>query len=192
MSFDASPAPEPPVAPDARQNARFYVVSSQKFLVLYFMTMGAYELYWFYKNWRLLRDSTNNAEIWPIARGVFAIFFVHALYREVAAKDPQHSRVINWSPSSSATMLVVLMIGSRLMERLSANDIGVPITNVLYLLSLVPLALLMWKAQYVINGVCGDPDGESNDHYTAANYCWIVLGAFVWLIVLAGLRQAGA
>ena len=29
----------------------FYVVSPKKFWVLFIATMGAYEPYWFYKNW---------------------------------------------------------------------------------------------------------------------------------------------
>ena len=68
----------------------FYVVSTLKMMVLFIATLGAYQLYWHYKNWRNhqqkdLAEGGTDADIWPWLRMIFAVFFVHSLFREVKA-----------------------------------------------------------------------------------------------------------
>ena len=48
---DENPVP-PPVAP------LFFTTSPLKLIVMSICTMGIYDLYWFYKNWKLVRERT--------------------------------------------------------------------------------------------------------------------------------------
>ena len=33
---------------------------------------------------------------------------------------------------------------------------------------------------------CGDPAGESNSRLTGANWVWLILGGFLWILVIIG------
>ena len=54
-------------------------VSPLKLGVLSILTLGLYELYWFYKNWKLARDE-GGAKVRPFWRAIFAIFFAPSLF----------------------------------------------------------------------------------------------------------------
>lgn len=167
----------------------FYVVSVKKFSILYVATLGLYGLYWFYKNWacyksQWARDDPDREDPWPIARAIFAVFFVHSLFTEVKILGRDKPTVDAWESGKHATQLVVLMIAAQLMDRLASRDIGTPYTDLLALIILVPILLLSAIAQEKINVSCNDPLGDSNNRFTAANYTWIALGAIVWCLVL--------
>lgn len=167
----------------------FYVVSVKKFSVLYIATLGLYGLYWFYKNWacyksQWARDDQDREDLWPIARAIFAVFFVHSLFREVKALGRNKPMVEAWQSGKHATQLVVLMVAAQLMNRLAHRDIGTPYTDLLSLTILAPLVLLFAIAQEKINVSCNDPLGDSNNRFTAANYTWITVGAIFWCLVL--------
>ncbi len=67
---------------DGGVTAEFYVVSLRKFNILFFCTFGVYSIFWFYKNWRIIKTKQNR-EIWPVPRAIFSIFFAHSLFREI-------------------------------------------------------------------------------------------------------------
>src|SRR5689334_3319399 len=95
-------APEAPLAEAEERVAEgsFYVVSPMKFLIMMVGTMGLYTLYWFYKNWSLL--NRKHKAYWPVMRAVFAIFFTHALFREVdgALRREGRHMTFSWSPGA--------------------------------------------------------------------------------------------
>jgi hypothetical protein len=169
------------------ETAGFYIVSKKKMILLFVLTLGIYQVYWFYRNWRLYKQSTGE-KIWPLPRAIFAIFFVHALFR--AANDQRDrgpAKLPAWNHSQQATIIVLLLIISQVLDRLSNNSIGSPITDCMALLLLVPLVACFASAQQKINEACGDPLGESNSRFTAANYIWMLIGVLLWTLVGAGI-----
>lgn len=172
---------------DPSETSRFYVVSKRKMILLFILTLGSYQIYWFYRNWRLHRQATGE-KIWPLPRAIFSVFFVHALFREV---DNQRNRgpvrLSAWNHGSQATILVLLLIISNVIDRLSAKSVGSPITDYLSLLLLFPVVACLASAQERINEACGDPLGESNSKFKVANFFWMVLGGLMWTLVGYGL-----
>ena len=167
-------------------NAAFYVVSIKKFLTLYIATLGAYQLYWFYRNWSLYRDKYKE-KIWPVPRAVFSIFFVHALFRYVRATIDREGKRIDWDPRSNATMLVVLIILSNMLNRASMRLDSEWFVDLASTIILAPSAYVFFKAQVAVNLSCGDPEGSHNGEFTTANFLWIGLGGLLWIAVIAGL-----
>lgn len=170
----------------------FYIVSRKKLAILFIATLGMYTVYWFYKNWsnyknRISDNFGDDRSIWPVPRGIFAIFFTHALFREVKAYGHDKATVAEWNNESQATKLVLTMIVSNVLDRLSYRSIGSPYTDVASLLILAPLLAQVLSAQQMINVSCGDPNGESNSRFTNANYAWIVLGLLIWILVIFGI-----
>lgn len=173
-------------------NALFYVVSTRKFLVLYLLTFGLYGVYWFYQNWaRYNRNSPYAAragnKLWPLPRAIFSVFFTHDLFRKIKTNAGLDPKVGAWSQKSDATFLVVLLLVSNMLDRAANKSLGSPVTDILSLLILLPLAHYLTRAQEMINICCRDPQGRTNAAFTAANYAWMVVGALLWVVVLIGL-----
>lgn len=164
----------------------FYVVGFLKFLLLYVATMGVYSLYWFYKNWSNYKADTRE-DIWPVPRAIFSIFFIHSLFRAVDERLRAHGRDFPWSPASHATLLLILIVASNVLDRIAARVEEVGALDVASLLLLLPIAFVMLRAQGAINLACGDAEGSGNSRLTGANLLWLVLGAILWVFVAIGL-----
>lgn len=163
----------------------FYVVSKQKFALLFFSTLGIYLLYWFYKNWQMFKESSGKS-IWPVPRAIFSIFFTHSLFREVDSVLNNNNKKFDWKPETLATIYVIFAIASQVLDRMAIKEIGSPYTDLLSILILPVIYLVLAKSQEAINLSQNDPEGQSNSTYTAANYVWIVLGLLLWAMVLFG------
>ena len=59
----------------------FFAVSIAKLVVLSVCTFGLYEVWWFYRHWRLARES--GEDVWPVVRALFMVFFIYALFRRI-------------------------------------------------------------------------------------------------------------
>lgn len=169
----------------------FYVVSTRKFIILFFATMGMYQLFWHFKNWNRYRFSPGaNASLWPVPRAIFAFLFAHALFRHVAAYRPENATE-PWNAGGNAWQVAGLMVASILLERLAELAVVSVITGWGSLLILIPLALAYTPVQDQINARCGDPAGRGNDTLTGANIAWCVFGVLLWVLSLIGIFGTG-
>ncbi|EAR59985.1 hypothetical protein [Neptuniibacter caesariensis] len=164
----------------------FYVVGVTKFTILFFATFALYPLYWFYRNWRAHKEATN-ANIWPVPRAIFSIFFTHSLFSIIDASLKSTGKSYNWKPSLVATLYVVFSIVSHMLDRLSMKEIGSPLTDVLSLAILPALYYPLLIAQKAVNQLEGDPEGEANQSLTVPNFLWMLLGIIFWALAIFGL-----
>lgn len=183
----AIPAPTPADRPP------FQVVSPRKFAILYLATFGMYAVLWFYKSWDNYRKAVPRAagegSIWPLPRALFAIFFVHSLFGAVKAQgDAPVLR--SWPASRDAWLVIGVWLVSALFDRLSAWT-GAPMYAYASFAMSIPMLLVLLRPVSMMNLVCGDPTGASNDAFSAANRAWTILGAIVWLAVFLGWFGAG-
>lgn len=162
-----------------------YVVSTPKFVSLFILTFGLYHIYWFYKNFSLLK-AYEGSDIWPIPRALFNIFFTHSLFNTVKMYQDDKDIHYSWSPDILATLWVILAIANRIFDRLISKEIGFPTTDIIGFLLLIPLCFTLLKAQKVFNLVMGDPAGASNSHFTPLNIVWIILGVAFWCLTTVG------
>lgn len=164
----------------------FYVVSSHKFLLLFFGTVGIYSVYWFWRHWKLHKID-KKLDIWPVPRAIFQIFFAHSLNREVDYLIQRKRLRFDWSPGGLATLFVVASLVSGVADRLSWNGIGSPISDLVSLATLLPVGYCLLRTQQAANLACDDPAGDTNRRLTVANYVWLAVGALWWLLVAVGL-----
>jgi len=172
-------------ASETSSDSRFYVVSTRKLLVLYFITIGLYHLYWNYKNWSLYNKATNEG-VWPVPRAIFSVFTTHALFRNFADHDKTGERA-EWNASKNAGLMVLLLVVGNGLERAASKGLGSPMTDILSILLLLPTGLLLKQVQDEVNARCGDPSGSSNASFTWGNIAWCVAGAAYWALVAWGL-----
>ena len=175
----------------ASANTPFYVVSPFKMMVLFLATIGTYQLYWHYENWRLFKlrsqiEGTSGAKVWPVPRAVFSLFFVHALLRHVKRRAVAENRDTGFNSTLHASLMLLLMLSGTVLGNFpEASPYLIPAT-VIALILLVPTMFVYRAVQTFINQTCGDPLGAANDTFTVANYLWIAFGVLVWLGLAAG------
>ncbi len=181
-----APLSEPAVEIASERSQRYYVVSRAKFYALFIGTLGMYELYWVYKHWAQFKRATKGSE-WPVMRALFPVFFIHSLTAEIDHTIRRNELSHKWGPGTLATVIIIVLITSGILDRLSMKSIGSPTTDILSLLFLPLIAYLFYRVQLAANIACDDPTGKTNSSFTAANFVWLGLGFVLWILSLAGL-----
>jgi hypothetical protein len=170
------------------QGSGLFVTSTTKLVVLYLTTFGLYGLYWFYAHWQAQKQAFGS-KIWPIARGIFSIFFATQLFKSIDVQARQAGHHTTWNPSTNAAVYIVLVVGARLASRFDRSDdptlLGL-VTLAVGLAAVLPVV----TAQKVANLAAGDEHGQSNSSLTALNVVAMLLGAAVWALVLIGTFMA--
>ncbi len=164
---------------------RFYVVSIRKMMILSFATAGLYFVYWNFKHWSNYKHTTGD-DVWPVPRAIFNVFFTHSLFHKIEDYDVTGERPA-WSSDGVATPIVLIYIANYVLPRLLPSS---RLVTLLSFLTIIPIALLLKKAQVEVNARSGDPTGSSNDSLTGANIGWCVFGVLVWLLAFVGVMAA--
>jgi len=138
-----------PIVADGRA-AQLFEVSPGALVGLYLVTFGIYGVYWFYKHWAVQKRA-RGLNVSPLGRGIFAIFFVHKLFKIIDQTARATGITPQWNAASQATMYVVIVIVARVVTRLS--DTGVGLLAGLGLVGLAVIPLL--SAQRVANQANG-------------------------------------
>ncbi|MFK3772612.1 hypothetical protein [Pseudomonas sp. NPDC089406] len=178
----APPLPDLATTPEAAAQPPFYVVSRGKFFTLYILSLGLYQLYWAYKNWKQVERSTGE-KLWPVARAFFALFFTHALYRVADNRLKRDGSDFQWRPGTLATLFVVGMLISNLTDVLSRHNIGFPIADIASLGMLPVTAWITWLGQRGLNAAAGDPQGRSNARFSVLNYVFMAVAALLLVLI---------
>jgi len=60
----------------------YYPVSLPKFIAMWIITYSMYSIYWFYKNWKYIKQRDSSSAM-PAARGIFNQFWYYPLYADL-------------------------------------------------------------------------------------------------------------
>ena len=147
-----------------------YVTPISTLVLLSILTVGLYPIYWFYRHWSVQKRA-RRLPIWPAARGLFSIFFVHRLFLTIDRAARASGTSPRWNPDSQATTYVGLVIASRLIGRIGSDQFTVLFVEIaLVLASLLPLATAQQLAN-LANGrreLAEDEDEDDEDRIEAA------------------------
>lgn len=186
MSDNIYAPPTAELTETVKTSHEFYVISKNKLLVLSLLSFGLYTYIWSYKNWSLYKKA-NQLDIWPLARAMFFIFFIHQLYRRADDRIARSGRTFDFDFEQWATVFVVVTVGARLFE-VAANRIDSWLFYKPLAILAVPLcAYILQQGQGLINFAAGDPEGQSNARYNLWNCLVIVPGVVLWCMTLLGL-----
>ena len=178
----ASDQTQPPPLPLTSETPIFYVVAKKKFFILFITTFSFYSYYWFWKQWNIRRKATGE-KMWPIARAIFAIFFVYSLFEEIELAANKVTSIANPRLHIAAVVYIVGEVLFKILDKTS------PIA-IVYLASTILLVGILtfsaWQAQSQANIASLDTEGKSNSNLTPLNYIWIVLGTLLWLLIMIG------
>jgi hypothetical protein len=169
----SQPGPAGPMPGEGR--LIFFDVSIAKLLVLSVCSLGIYELYWFYKNWQLVR-ARERSDISPLWRAGFGFFYCYALFKRVREYDAQAGSGTLPAGALAAGWVVVTCLW-QLPDRysLAAN---------LSCLFLLPVQ----AAANRINGIAEAPD--RNTRFSLWNWLTVALGGTLLVLDALGVFAA--
>ena len=178
--------PEADVTAPTTGQPRYYVVSPTKFMLLSVLTLTLYFVYWFYRNWKLIKDADND-DTWPPARGFFYIFFTHSLFSDVQDNLEDQGHSFGWNPMVLATIFVVLTVALNLADRILPIESTSTLMMSMPFVGTIVVSMLLLQAQKAINLAADDAGGAANAKLTAVNWVWMLVGGAIWLLALVGI-----
>lgn len=158
---------------DLLSEAYFFTASPIKLVLMSVCTFGFYELYWFYKNWVLIKQRTGR-NIMPVWRSIFAPLWGFSLFGEVKSASVEHG--VPSSLSAGMLGLLYLLIGF-------VSYAPDPFWLVA-LFSFVPLLPVNALAIDVNQKL--DPKFQSNEFFSPWNWAAIVIGGGLLLLTILG------
>ncbi|MQX54696.1 hypothetical protein [Alcanivorax sediminis] len=174
------------IAPELdKQQAALYVVSTKKFALLFMLTLGLYGVYWNYRHWKLLKEH-RGANVIPVLRGIFSIFFIHSLLKHINEELGEDNSKDHLMVPQLAAIYIILNVISSISDRLSARSETVGIMDFISLILLPFICAVIANIQQAANLSQGDPKGDSNSEMTALNWIWMLMGAALWLLIIFG------
>jgi hypothetical protein len=148
--------------------APWFRVGTAKLLLMCVVTFGAYEIYWFYQQWRHVQR--RGERVHPALRTLFSGLFCYALFRRVSEDATQRGIVGAPSAIGCAVAFIALAITVKLPDPWST----------LSLLQLLPLALIQRAASAA--ALAAEPGADPNTRLTPINWIGIALGVMLLLL----------
>jgi hypothetical protein len=167
-----------PVTTSGRTNANvstltFFPVATHKFIVLSLCSFSIYELYWFYQQWKRIRESSKEA-VSPFWRAFFGGLWAIPLLRRIRERADASGISVGWSAGALGTVFMVLSILWRLPDPWWLISFG-------SIIALVPAVQTCQE----INAAAHNPEGLNSD-YTTANVATIVIGGLLVVLTIVG------
>ena len=166
-------------------NRMFLYIPIGRLVAMSIVSLGLYEVYWIYRNWRYLKER-DGLKIWPFWRAVLGIFFIYPLL-ETIKTDPTTNRIVpaRFSPGPLATGWIILVLLGNL-----ASHASEPVVSFIGILLSVPSFCFLIPVQRHINALNEAlPVRPSYYPWSAGHIVCLVLGIIFWLLILVGLIQ---
>ena len=151
----------------------FFAVSLTKLVVMTLCSFGLYGLYWFYRNWRLIKRRAEPG-ILPFWRTFFAVFYCYACFARI--RDAGRQRHIE--PPLSAGPLAAGWIVASLAAKLPDPYWLVTLFSFLFMLPVQAFANR-------VNTVAV-PNHDRNARFSAWNWVAVALGTVFIILVIIG------
>lgn len=151
----------------------FFATSLLKLSVMSVFTLGLYELYWFYKNWQLIKRR-ERLNIMPFWRAFFAVFFCYPCFSHIRKYD--HSSVTPGTLAAGplAVGWIVLNLSWRLPD---------PFWLITFFAFLFILPIQQ-RANEINNAVA--PGHDPNSRFTWQNWVGIAIGSVILALDVIG------
>lgn len=159
---------EPPRSLAGPASPAWFVVGPGKLIVMSVVTLGMYQIYWFYQQWKRVRDG--GEDVWPLPRAVFGVLFSYPLFKRMADSSPDEAPA--GGPGLLAIAYGLLCLASNLPFPLALVSA----------LAVLPVAAMQRLASAAAER--DFPHDDPNRRLTVAN--WLVVAASCAVLGLVG------
>jgi hypothetical protein len=172
-----------------RGGAEALFIAPGKVGLMYVATLGVYGIYWFYAHWSHYKR-LHGLSIWPVARGIFSIFFANQLFKTVDQQAREAGHHPSWSPGQQAGLYIVLVLMSRVLDR--AGDLGSSGLGILGLAAGLGAVAPLISAQRVANLTAGPEAARQARAFSLADGVLLAIGLVIWALILVALLASDA
>jgi hypothetical protein len=171
---------KPAVAGPRELGQAHFTVGAVKFSLMSLTTFGIYGLYWFYRNWRIIRDR-DQSQISPFWRAFFAPIWTFSM----GSRFAQEAKGQNFSLGLPVIALGVIYLLLNALWRLP-DPYGL-----VTLLTFIPLLPFDFAARRLNGG--GQLAEPAFARFSGWNIAWLIIGFLLLMLVIIGaLIPAGA
>ncbi len=156
------------------QSQMFFPTSRTKLVVLSICTFSIYIFYWFYTNWKILKE-TQGLDIQPFWRTFFVPIFCYSLFKGVRECSKEKNVRAEYSPGLLTAGYILFATTGLLPD---------PYSLMTFLLPVLPLL----PVQGAINSLNANvvQDLKINNQLSGWNITAIIFGLILWgLLILA-------
>lgn len=158
--------------------APLFAAAVPKLVLMTIATFGAYEVYWGYKHWKILEPRLNEP-ILPFWRGVFGVFFLYALTREINIAGKARGIEKPLPAEVLAVLFFLLNLSVRLPD---------PYWLVAFL-AVVPIAVVQRRANRV--NAQEAPLSDRNSRIRGWNWLAVLIGLPLFVMAVIGTFLEG-
>jgi len=157
------------------QSQMFFPTSKTKLIVMSVCTFSIYIFYWFYTNWKILKE-TQGSDIWPFWRTFLVPIFCYSLFKGVREYSKENSVRAAYSPGLLTAGYILFSTTGLLPD---------PFSLMTFLLPVLPLL----PVQGAINSLNADvvEDLKINNQFSGWNIAGIIFGVVFWGLLIIGM-----
>ncbi len=151
------------------------VQSLKHFILLNIASLGLYQIYWMYKNWKLIQKHYHlELTIPPLLRAIFPIFFIYGFLKRIysLAQEKNFSKII--SPGWNALGYILILFAIFLFELwIFAYFSFIPLTSSVKALN------FYWQQE--------TPHLSMRTKFTKGEMIFLIIGFIILLLALFGI-----
>jgi hypothetical protein len=151
--------------------AYFFTTSTLKLTLMSICTFGIYEMYWFYKNWALIKERTGQ-NIMPFWRAFFTPLWAYSCFKHIKSSAEENKIQESLSIGLLAIIYFILLVSCRLPDPFRL----VSFFSVAVLIPANSVALRVNKRLVT--------DFANNERFSGWNWVGLVLGGALFALGL--------
>ncbi len=156
------------------QSQVFFPTSKTKLIVMSVCTFSIYIFYWFYMNWKILKE-TQNLNIRPFWRTFLVPIFCYSLFKGVRECSKENGLSAAYSPGLLTAGYILFSTTGLLPD---------PFSLMTFFLPVLPLLPVQGAINSLDTKVA--PDLKINDKFSGWNIAGIIFGVIFWgLLIMA-------
>lgn len=154
------------------------LVSSNRFIIFYLLSLGLYGVWWMYKMWSFFKEK-ESLDIWPFARAIFGIFFIYRLFEKIKSFARSNNCNDEYPSEGLFGGFVVFSFLTRLPDPY-------------WLISLLGFLFYLQPINVFNKAIANSKvyDGILDAQFNATQIVLMVVGAIFWSLLMIGLFAA--
>ena len=151
------------------------ILSTNNFIVLFFLTSGIYGIWWMYKSWRFFQQK-DNLDIMPAMRAIFAIFFLFGLFERIQ----EFAQEKGYTKTYSSGLLFIGFIAFNLFAQLP---------DPMWVISVLGFICLIQPFEAFNYAMMQSEDIRvvEKEGFNERQIVLVILGSIMWIILILGL-----
>lgn len=170
---------------EVQREAPFNNINPSRLVIYSVITIGIFDLFYFYKSWKHLKTK-ENLSISPFWRAIFAIFFCYDYFERVFNEATKYKYLSKFSPKWLAAYYIFTLLASAAWANATFLE---PITDFIIFMflftSTIPLYLVQKAA--VFSNISCNPELSKVPKLSGMQLVGIALGTFFLVFVIFGI-----